>query len=519
MPDHDFDKAIGERARELRLEPSPAVWEGVAGQLKEKRRKRGAAWFFLAATIIALTAGFWWKNAGTADSAENDIVKVGEQQHGNTVTAADPSASQPLTTEKPKPQELSNIPAAAPAAELAVEPIEDKNAGDKTSVAGPGNTASDPTAKNALPHHKKLVNGSNSEVAFGSKKSGSVNNKADKKRIPKDNFNSAATAATDNDNTNNKNELSSTQTIASANFSTTSNADQTREPLVYLNDQLLASLYGPAVVAAPKAKKADNRVDSKLLAQKISPVKHRRWGYALDINGGTSSIHSSLFNHYEASAFEYQANLAAPDMTSLVPTNVAFIERQPSEMKAGPALNAGLQVNREISKKLTIGIGLQYAYRSTNIKLGKVVDSAAALNNSARQQQVFAAMANPGNGNKGRDFTNKYHYLQVPVELSWNFDNRNRWHWNNGISLGYLIAVSALQYNSDAGVYFPNDKNFQKLQTGIFSSVHYTINPSSHWQLSVGPSAQYQLSDMDKSGDKRKMLFIGLGARLKFSSK
>ena len=52
MPDHEFDKALGEKASSLLVEPSPAVWEAVAARLKEKKRRRAIIWWFSGAPWV-----------------------------------------------------------------------------------------------------------------------------------------------------------------------------------------------------------------------------------------------------------------------------------------------------------------------------------------------------------------------------------------------------------------------------------------------------------------------------------
>ncbi|MFT4023272.1 MAG: hypothetical protein QM664_05750 [Flavihumibacter sp.] len=61
MPDHEFDKTIGEKAGLLLLEPSPEVWEAVAARLKEKKRRRALIWWFSGVSLLLISLGAAWQ--------------------------------------------------------------------------------------------------------------------------------------------------------------------------------------------------------------------------------------------------------------------------------------------------------------------------------------------------------------------------------------------------------------------------------------------------------------------------
>ncbi|MFT4023271.1 MAG: outer membrane beta-barrel protein [Flavihumibacter sp.] len=280
----------------------------------------------------------------------------------------------------------------------------------------------------------------------------------------------------------------------------------------------LAAYLNPAAPAEVKAAKiarpAAPALSTRAAVQQLTKARYRKWEYAFDLKAGYSSLQNSLFDKFRSSTPEYQASYAAPGPTNMAApqVNLNFVQRKPSVVKAGPAFMAQYQVSRLLSKQLRLGLGLQYAVSSNEIRFGAVLDSAAAMTGN---QFLFAIEARPGSSIKTNDFRNVFHSVRVPVELSWNFDKKERWFLNSGVSFGVLAGTDAYQVSNFSGYYYRDDQRFNKFQAALFTGVYYTLQPHSRLPLSVGPTVQYDLGNISNTGDGRKMLFLGVGARVK----
>lgn len=496
MPDHEFDNALGERARQLLLEPSPAVWEAVAARLKEKKRRRALAWWFSAASLLFFSAAGWWYQAGHSGGHTLPVTE--------TAAPAGARAGLPIT-ETPAVSASASKTGTQPGDHLPASAGNGKALPPAGQTAGPMDQAPSPSQKVLATHEASRRNHSDNSPGKAGRPAGPGNPLT-------------GTANRNQYGGNDKivpgNNITANESATGDHGTLIAGTDPVRDPYPYLP----AYLHSGKVLAgvqAPAAKKGSAAAVSNSIAQKLSKPRYRKWEYALDLKGGYSSLQSGLFEAFTSSTPEYVANyMASPGINNqALMANLTFVERKPSSIKAGPAFQAQLQVSRLLSKKWRLGVGVQYAYMSNLVRFGAVVDSSATM---AGNQFMVAMAARPGAGEKNSDFTNTYHAVMFPVEFSWNFDNHERWYLNSGFSAGMLAGLNAYQFNSRSGYYYKDDKSFNRFQAALFTGLYYTINPKSALPVSAGPTVQYHLSNVGHTGDDRKMLFLGLGARLKF---
>ncbi|GAO43645.1 outer membrane beta-barrel protein [Flavihumibacter petaseus] len=495
MPDHEFDKALGEKARELRLQPSPAVWEGVAAQLQEKKRRRGAAWFLMAAAVAGLSLGGWWL-------AERHSPQEGHQQ----VVTTNPDQQAATTGSSATAKTAGENSNAADSRDVASNQPESINANSVTnSDAGTGSdaagNAADNTTDNAVT--KRRINNHNT-TAYRS----TVHNQMKSAAGITTGSATAKTSRKQQGNTGNTPGIDQSADNYGATILTENSVPRVPEAFA---GQLPLQGKQSIAVQQPKSKTGNIR-PGNLPATTISLKEktNRKWQYSFEASAGVSTLNEQPFSGYKADQMEYQQN------SSLASNGLAVIQRNPSEIKGGFSFQAKVLAHKPISSKLRLGTGIQYSYRSSQVKMGKVVDSTFALYNIGQDRILSALAYAGGTANKGKDFTNSYHYLEVPLELSWNIDRRKHWYFNNGVSLGYLVKSDALLYDKDGGVYYRDNDALNRWQAGFFSSIQYNINPKSDMQVALGPSIQYQLTPVDLTTDRKHLLHLGFSARLQW---
>ncbi|ULQ53710.1 outer membrane beta-barrel protein [Flavihumibacter fluvii] len=478
MSARDFDKALQEKAQQLRLEPSPRVWAGVAEELHRKRRRKGAAWIFGTAALVAGLAFLVVENYHESNMPGKNFnsEKVGKNslnKEEQTLTSTTPD----LDTNN---YELNN------------------NAIDHNSTLPPSPTAAGsklPSA--ALPAPRNLVNSTGGKTKS---KQNNLSTPGGKPQMPQIGDMPSYFAISSNENSN----ITLVAPEKRDESRTENGPDTYTRQLEGVNINGISNNGQSISVKAPAERVLNNPIDPLLITRnKLS--KPDKWHISLQFAAGSSSLVESGLQQYNSLANEYLSSV-------MIPAGIATIQQRPSDVKAGPAFMAGGQLNRSLTRKLSAGIGVQYAFYSNRITVGNSPDSTVAIYNS-RQELVNSNATYKAAGNTGNTFYNQFHFIQVPVDLTWNLDNNQHWYMNAGISIGYLIGTNALQYNNQAGVYYHNNEVLRKWQTELFTGFQYKFLTSHKVPFWVGPFAKYQLNSLDQTSSNKHWLLFGVGAK------
>lgn len=121
-----------------------------------------------------------------------------------------------------------------------------------------------------------------------------------------------------------------------------------------------------------------------------------------------------------------------------------------------------------------------------------------AVNYSNFDQQLvgYSYSANLGL----RDYTNRYHFVELPVTLSYRFNRSRRIPLvlDGGLSLSRLVYTNALHFDGISRVYYENDDFFNKLQAGLHAGLKIGIMQNSKNPIWVGPNLRYFASGLIK---------------------
>ena len=462
MSVRDFDKALQEKAQSLRLEPSPQVWAGVAEELNRKRRRRGVAWIFTAAALVAGLAVSVIGYQQYKDSPAKELAKKAGLEIDQTAAKLNPIEGPQTgnaTTAKLNPTRI------------------DQNATLTDDLSSTGNKKS--TAQNTgQPVHAIAV----------------IRENAAKKEAP------AAIATIRNSKYQ---EDQNSFEIASTEIPIEATEHQVR-PLLPATIHGIMEEQNQPLVKASKDLVLNNQLAADLVQTK-KIAKPDKWHTAILFGAGAGSMVESGLQQYNSLANEYLGSVN-------VPSGIAAIQQRPSDVKPGPAFYLGAQVSRRLSRKLSLGIGLQYAYVSNQITVGNSPDSTISIYND-RQQLITNSAAYKAAGNSGSKFYNQFHFIQLPLEFIFAIGQKQKWHYSAGAGIGYLLGMHALQYNSQAGVYYKDNAAYNKWQTTIFTGFQYRFSKANKIPFQVGPFAQYQLSSLDKTNTNKHLLVYGLAAK------
>lgn len=547
MPGHDFEKAVQERSRELRIEPSPAVWEAVSHQLEQKRRRRGLGWLFFGMVLLLGTGGVWWWMNGnksvdgqislgqgvqgalgksineTKKGAGTNAVPLGQQPLSReTVTGG---SSSPIHNGNSQLQGSVAVSSRKKSSGTVENPLQGgpdvaKNipVGMERSFSNPSQQSiPDLSAVSSTAAEQDLGRGVEGQQAYhrrGKKGSAAapveVMARTSSAGKPSSGANPPIPA-----NKQGSGSLANSQDEQLMGMVNETPSGDTRVAEAWDKDYRVAIGLPSAVLDAKIDKEVtkdlSNHLNEPVSKQKDKKATASKWQPSIRLAIGGTALQEGVLEQYSSMANEYLN-------PAFVPGVLAGIQRRPSEVKAGPSIQVGAGLERKIGKKTGIAVGLQYAYVSNKISIGNKVDSSLLLFNQ-RQQQVMVSNAYYGAGDNGKDHYNRFHFIQLPVDFYWNFDRKQRWSWSTGFSLGYLVGADALQYNYQGGIYYKDNSNLKKFQAGIQTAVTYKLFDSRGLNLAVGPTGQYILTSMDKSNVHKHFLFIGLGAKLNWNRK
>lgn len=117
-----------------------------------------------------------------------------------------------------------------------------------------------------------------------------------------------------------------------------------------------------------------------------------------------------------------------------------------------------------------------------------------------------------------QDYTNKYHFIEVPVKIHWRITGEDRLPLilDGGLSIAQLLSTNALHYDGSNDVYYKDFSYFNKTQLGITTGLNIELFGESNHPVWIGPTIKYQLSNLlksDLSGGQHLWQF-GVGAKL-----
>jgi len=156
-----------------------------------------------------------------------------------------------------------------------------------------------------------------------------------------------------------------------------------------------------------------------------------------------------------------------------------------------------------------------YNYFSTQREVGRIISPSQSFNQNTTNARYSATYTQQD----GKNYTNKYHYLTLPVGIEWQLNKGIKLPpiaLNAGADLSWLTTTNALHYNANTGSYFEDKSRFNKLQVGIYTGLSVKLLRHSRRPMDIGPVFQYNLSNLIKSGSDRRqnMIYGGISARL-----
>lgn len=551
MSDHDFEKQVQNRLDQLKLRPSGAVWAAVEKNIrKEKRRRRMILWLPIA--LLMLGAGGWLMlkqdqqpdshamttqpassnttpsannstphntiSSAQADktSANNEVAKANNQVVPDNKTTAPAAKTMTGTAEAAESTTTATIPAdkatrgatparnativTTPAARAItgtnpVEKVSSEKAGtEKIATAKTGKTNKPVlTAKKPAVSTGKPVVASITETPAGRKLKPSVNRKPTGKEI----------AASGKSNSRDNNDLAAEATIPaippgidSGNDNRTGiQAGDSTQPV----QQDLAVQPAPAKDTATAAPALTTPAIAALTKpKKNKPTAGSKWQFGVLAEGGYSGVtEDGLFGFLENKTKVADVTMdvnSSGQVQNFAPQFPRPVYK-PSAITMGPTWSIGGFAQYAFTKRIKVSAGLQYSYFSSRTVVGTKVNSARMVNLSASAASMVAYYYD---ANNTVDYTNKYHFIELPVTFHWQL-NKGRYLplvWDFGFAANYMLSTTALHFDGRSGVYYKDNTFFNRMQWSASTGFNVGIFPQSKHPVLIGPMLKYNLTGL-----------------------
>lgn len=490
MPENDFEKQVQQLFDELRLKPSAAVWTKVSSRIqKERKYKRLLLWIPLIILFIGSGVYLFLQNPDQPLSFNQaDIVQPDTE---NT----DDGLVTPLQPKQTAPEKFNKEITADGIKEVKKTPpgIRGTTEHQFNDGLGSGSNASNGNVLSLKPPVNKQASGkaqqTSSEVHLP---------------VP--------------DNTG-KPIIANQNTIIARSQS---HFIREKEGTVFLNsrsqfppvtgERQLVAIKTPMIPSVQSESRLAGMVKTTVSNAPIALTKKKYWEWGITGGGGLSAAGKNLSEFLGAGQTEKSTiNLRPGDLNFSTNTGIltgqngmlAAMPPPESVVKKGVAWHTGGFVKRRITNRLLLTGELLYQYFSTHRLVGNYIGNYGLPLNNTRND-VNAIYAGYYSGGTGINYTNRYHFIEMPVGVQWQINPFAKLplQVGGGLSLSYMLHSTAVHYHPQTGSYYKDNSLFNKIQTGVFAEASAKFFSNSRRPLYVGPFVQYNLSQLVKSGVK-----------------
>jgi len=502
MPENEFEKKVSSEMQELKFKPSEQVWLRVEEKIRKKNKRRVFVIIFFLAGLALLG---YWQRSNLFGEKKNDIAKTEKQKENNPRTSDETNNSSTIdkSTETTKQEETTNNTA-------------DKNVDDKL------------TADRSVIDKRRIV----------------VSNNETKK--PKNNKKNEARVKPASEKTKTEQRPEIISDVVSANSQKQNPVDDIKgkdtfniktsiktdlkqdevkqievKPLENKIDSAKAEILQPEkVVIETKDTVTKNELakDSAAVVIEKKPLE-KKWKWGLHFTPGFSSLNDgsiSIGSNKSADALNYQSSAGSG-------TGVPPARQKPSDVKPGFAFQAAVFVQRQLSSRTSLSLGMQYGYYSNILHIGNRRDSLIGNSQLANFLDDKANFVYNAGGDTVK-YTNRYHFIELPFLFQWQL-NKNKttpFTWSTGLTVGQLIATNAIMYDTAFnGIYYQNKKQLNRTQFSFSTGFSWTLANNKRTQWSLGPVANIHLNRLidNPFENKKYLFFVGLRTAILFNPK
>jgi hypothetical protein len=452
MSGHDFEKQVRHKLDDLKMKPSAQAWENIEESLRERKR-RVAPFFWMPLLLIGLAAGGYFI-----------FDKSGSQKE--VVAAAVNHKNANLNDKAPQAQ------APNPNASGVTTPQTSTTEADASGIIAQHTDTPQTHAPHAnSPHANSQINAS--RVLSPHSAARLMN--AQRVFLPE----AKAPQASNNYNI----------------FNYISNDKIASRVRVSLNSKIIAKPSLPKYTD-PSPKKLDLK------------KKQSRWSYGLTGTAGISSVSEGNF-------FDLNINKSQVED---VATTAAFAPQpyRPSSISSGFTYSLGAFVKRDLSKRFSLSVGLNYLQLNTQNKVGSRINARQVVNNGNSGYIIVTSFYSLQQSQPS-EYRNRYHFLEVPIELHTRLNRSEKLplYLNTGIAVSRLLKSNSLHFDGSTGVYYKNDRLLNQTQLATKAGFSVGLFNKTTRPVWVGPFARYNVSKILQKDVSASKSFASFGVDVK----
>jgi hypothetical protein len=495
MQQSDFEKQVQQKMEELKLSPADAVWEKVAAGLPAEKKPR--RWVFFMLLVAGLLGGavlLWDKFGGEDKQVVTNDTAVKENILQNNIVE-DSKKEKPLTAEIITAQNNNN----------GIKIKSGNSSSDKTTVVvevknkpKSGVLVNNTLAINSIIANVKTVN-IKAALKVKTKVPVAVEDEQELIVVPKE-----KDLITEN-----------AKTVVKVGAPVAVEDEQ--ELIVVPKEKGLITENAKTVVkvGAPVAVNDDVIEWAKKTATDLSSISNNdavvskdttiatvaginqkkknslKFKYGVRVAAGSGALKKGLLT----STALFSADARLFNNSAGVPPSIAQAISKPNNPATGIVFNIGFYAQKNINARWKFSTGLNYAYQSNIIKVGKRVDTAATFRFDVSKSLSADNYYKIGDDIKYR---NKFHLIEVPLLFQWKLSKKSPVYFEGGPTVGYLISSNALVYNSNSGAYFTDAAVFNKLLLSFTAGAGINLAQNKKLPFSIGYQFGYSTSSATK---------------------
>jgi hypothetical protein len=469
MEQNNFEKNVQRQLDEFKIPPSDAVWANVEKHIGKKRKDRKLIFIFFVVAVMLLSGGFWLFNSTKNNAPQSHQVSQLKKDSKPTNNEDSSFVKSRLTPERNLKNTASESVSSGKTKRFKV--------GSQNKIAVRNENKQPPSSDDfTLKPEKefsKPTNNQDFQFALNSENK-SFEIKSDLRGID--------------------------------------HPDQVDKVTANIQNQISIDDF-----ANHLAEEKDNQQlmgNNNSLSKRSSKNQHKNpWNFGMTFSGGASLMSSNIL----------EKNYPVMDLSSGLPPGGILNGGNPSyyysasPVKNAAAFTAGVLVEKNVSAKSKISLGISYKNYSVTNKVGNKIDS------TLRSLQYLAANNFNNSANRSHAYRNNFHYLEVPVSIKIQINKNKKLplFWNAGVNISQLISSNALQFKSNPGVYYNDNSIFNKTQFGLHTGLSLTLFSRKKMPFSFGPYFYYSATSLSDKGlyDAKHFSFVGIQTQILFRKK
>jgi hypothetical protein len=482
MEQNNFEKKIQQKLEELKIPPSDAVWENVEKNINKRKDRKKILIFFLLFISLASGAYYIFTSITNDTNSKNQLVtRIVEKDSGQT--KKDDSSFNQISVSPENTSGKRN------------ESVE--NLAPKKTPSQKSENKKPESKRTNMPNTLKEKNLSVASENKITKEAKPIAN--DKKSLSPAKQTEAPSKQT---NSEGNDLVNNSEKVQDGNIETQ-------------HEAVIQNKIIPATNPGDTNKVFSNNTDKSII--KINEKnQNRKWKLGVTFSGGTSMIGGGTapkINNLSSSApLNFVSFPSSANNTTLSSFNNYFA---PSPIKNSMAFIGGVYIEKNISRKNKIDLGISYKYYSLINTTGNKIDFNIAPSLSA--QSIYSSWSNTNT------YRNNFHYIEIPISLKFQLGNSETLpiYWSAGVSISQLISSNSLQFKPAPGLYYNDNSLYNKTQIGLQTGFSALLFAKTKVPINIGPYFIYNMSKLANEGlyGGKHFSFIGIKTEILLGKK